>query len=185
MSNIIRTMSVTLVMAFAATAANAFSVSLSADNPPIEGGTYIVDIVLGADGGDPGTSGSFFGDLIVGFDSGQLSITNFGPTGSAPDGMAVENSDSISYAYVDGVKNGSIFSIEFAVLASLGATINLSIADNDGFGSLGYSQPTNQLYAADFNGLSSTVAAVPIPATAWLIASGLGFFGFVARRWSA
>jgi hypothetical protein len=173
-----------ILAAVAGTQANAASVSLlPSTTMVVEGGSFMVDVVLDASDTN-GNSGSFLGAPIITWESGLAAVTDISAVSPATLGSIFSTAGSETIEFANAPKVASVIRITFDVLGSAGSTINLGVADSDGFGSFLYLEPTIQQFTPeDFTGSTVTITAVPIPATVWLITGGLGLFGFVARRW--
>ena len=143
-----------------------------------------------APGAHPGSHG---GGVLISFDPSLLSIAGFTASGAAsvvdelPSVPPVDCTGAMVLCFVEAPDTGSIGTFSFLVNPDLEPTpgepieIAIGIADvDDFFGTFANRIPTNQAFVPDFIGTS--VFAVPVPATAWLIASGLAVFGSFARR---
>lgn len=194
MSKSIRLLPVVIALALGMPAAQAFTLSVvpqSATTPV--GSSFSVDVV--ASGLGAGSAPSLGGyDLDVSFDASVLSFANVA-WGTGLDvhgsGLNIQLPDSSTAGLVNlfevSFDSGSdldllqgdaftLFTVTFNANAPGTSALTLSQR-----GPL--SDAAGNALTADFNNASVTVAPVPLPAAAWLFASGLaGAMGFARRR---
>jgi hypothetical protein len=172
----------------AATTVSLANVGLGAGNEVALNSTFEVSLDLDLTDAPGDHPGSFGGGVVLTFDPAVLSLVGFTPSGAAtivdmlPTVPMQDCAQDAIVCFVDAPDISSVGSFTFAVNsdAALGETI-IGIADaDDFFGSFANQLLTNQAFDPMFMGTS--VFAVPAPAVAWLMTSGLAVFGLFARR---
>lgn len=132
------------------------------------------------------TPSAYFNTLLAGF------ATNYGSTGNLPVDAEFQVSISTPFTLCGSVPCPSLITgqqklgdLNFNVGAGLSALDQgiITLSEGDGFGGRGQSFAVD-LTGADINMVftGGTISAVPIPATVWLFATGMGLAGFWRRR---
>lgn len=187
-----------MVMALCSSYASSSTVSL---NPAMltvgPNQTFTVDLVLNfdpdpaADGQfSPATGNSYAGDVIMNYDSNALAFNGFTADPAQPSGLVITGLSSgtgvyslrFSQAEFASSTGGNIGSYSFTSKNFTGNT-QLMIDDANPSGSFvaTVSGTLMSFNPSDpFGG--ATISAVPVPAAAWLMFSGLGLLGYVSRR---
>ena len=174
-----------------APAANAISISVVPQSPAVGvGGMFSVDVVAaGLVGGSAPSIGTY--DLNVGYDAALLSLANV-TFGTGLDVLGLGSFQDTS-ASMPGVAN--VFELSFDTIAALNSlqpdaftlftlTFNANSIGTSLFGltinALG--DAAGNPLAADLSNASVTVTPVPLPATPWLLLSGLGVAAVFLRH---
>jgi hypothetical protein len=167
--------------------ARASSVSLVPSTTNVlQNGTFTVDLMLSAADAIGGHPGDYVGKVTLDFDPLKLAYQGFAFTSPVTQYMAVSTGtagarQTVSLGFAEATDNSKIGVFTFQALSSLGST-NLGVADYDDFIHTFFNTtPTNQRFYPNFNGTSVNISAVPLPATAWLLATGFGLVGIRQR----
>lgn len=181
-----------LALALCSLPLQAATVSLDASSAQVDpGGMFTVNLVLDASDAPGAHPGSYGGAVVIDFDPNLVNTSEpFSASGNAtirntlPSVPAVDCTDSRVVCFTDAttdVVSIGTFTFTLNPAADPGQTISIGIADaDDFFGTFVNDLPTNQAFIPDFIGTS--VFAVPVPAVAWFMSSGLAVFGFFIRR---
>ena len=176
-----------LLLAWAALPVNAASVSLDPESAQVNpGGTFTVNVFLNAPEVAGAHPGAFCGVIEIDYDPNLITFTGFTPNSGVnitgdPIVGSRDGLETIAIAFTDAPDVGVVGTYNFEFNGGPNETAMIGIADaDDFFGSFANHLPTNQPFVPDFIGAS--VFSVPVPAGAWLIASGLAVFGSFARR---
>ncbi len=184
---IARTLAVLALGATATTQAATITLVPSAPSV-IEDTIFTVNLVLNASDA-PGTHpGLYIGEVIVDFDPAQLSYQGFAFTapveqmGGAPAVGSAGGRQTVTLGFQKASDTSTIGTFSFLAIGSPGAVATLGVADADDFiGTFISKLPTDQPFDPQFNGASVTIAPVPLPATAWLLATAFAAAGARAR----
>ena len=166
-------------------AANAATVSLVPESAFVdEGASFDINLVLDAADADGASPGSFNGIVTIEYDPTLVNYDGFNYSAPAAPNTApmVIDGGSVERVILDftGALNvGDIGSYSFTALAAEGIDIVFSIvpALSGGFAN---EDPTNRPFEPDFE--NASVGVVPLPASAWLMLSALGFVAVRVRR---
>jgi len=152
-----------------------------------EGGQFSVDVMM--DAADvPGSHEqptAFLGSFKVEFDSAVVQYDGFeflAPAQSLPVFEPIGVPVGVQIGFVNALDVGVIGTFNFTTLGSAGDVISISIGHLYPFGISTFVNmlPANVGFDPDFYG--TEVSIVPIPASVWLFASGLGLLGWIRRR---
>jgi len=173
------------VMLLATGMAQASSVSLVPEATTFASGAQF-SVALNLDAADEGgaSPGAYSGFVTVDYDSALVQFDGFvflPPAASLMDATVTAGiPETIDLGFFGAPNVSSIGVFTFTALAPAGGTINFGLADmDDFFGTFANELPANLPIFPDFNGASVNV--VPLPASAWLFMSALGF-GFASAR---
>ncbi|MBT8422391.1 MAG: hypothetical protein KJP03_04670 [Gammaproteobacteria bacterium] len=176
-----------LALTVAAATANAASVSLVPGALTVdEGANFDIDLVLDAtDTLVPGFSGSMSGVVVIEYDPSLVSFSGFAynSPASANEPLMMANLSGVEVVGIDftnAATAGAIGTYSFTAVAPSGSVIDIAISASMSAGFANES-PTNKPFFPDFE--NTAVSVVPIPASAWLMMSAIGFTaGFLRRR---
>ena len=187
--NVLTKLSTGMVAALMSLSTYASTVQLVPSQTQVDvGQTFSVDLFLDAADAPGGDPGAFQGFTVVSFDQSLVTYNDFvfndpavsfgGPPSAAPGQVTIGFDNAL--AGVAG-RTGVIGTFSFTAAGDVGDTIVLGIRDL--FPTLGTfvnTVPTITPINPDFVG--TEVSVVPLPATVWLMLSGLACLGGYARR---
>ena len=167
--------------------ANAASVSLVPASTEVDpGAAFAVALELDAADAPGGRPASISGLVAITYDVSQVQYDGF-DFGAPPDELeapqvTVDGSiATLTLGFLNAPESVTIGTINFTALAAPNDIITFGLADGDDFfGSFANEFPSNQPFTPDFNG--TQVSVVPLPASAWLMLSGLGLLYTLRRR---
>lgn len=176
-----------------ATTASAASVSLIPSSATVdESGMFTVDLIMDAADVAGLHPGSFDGNVIIDFDPVLISFAGFAINTSTTlaSGPAIDSDGSlqtITLSFSNAPDVGVIGTFSFNAIGAIGSMITINVADAGLLGmgillSFANTLPTNQPFTPTFNAATIEIAAVPVPAAAWLMLSALGVLGLGTRR---
>ncbi len=178
-----------LVLGLSSIGSRAATVTLVADSSTVfEGDSFTVALVMNAADAPGDHPGAFSGEVTLGFDPGLARFDGFAVMNPAQLFMPATESPAgnVSLGFFNAADISVIGVFTFTALGSDGDLINFSLADSDEFfGSFFNESPSNQPFTPEFSGTSVAIQKVPLPATLWLLLSGLGLWRFSATRQSA
>ncbi len=130
--------------------------------------------------------GSIRGKIVIDFDPALISFdANAADSFVLADGlsflpasMPTVGSDngrqtvSLGFQYAPDV--GRIGTFRFTAIGAPESVASIGLNDDIIFGSFFNTEPTNQPFFPDFIGTSTQISEVPLPATAWLLATAFG-----------
>jgi hypothetical protein len=152
-----------------------------------EGGQFTVDIYIDAtDTRVEDQPGSIIGKPQITFDETLVDFVGFSFNSPAVgSGTPItEGTGFVTISFANALDDGVIGTLTFDVLGIAGDTINLGILDSvPVLGSFANTVPVNLKFDPAFNG--TNIDVVPIPASAWLFLSGLGWLVFSRRQRAA
>lgn len=148
----------------------------------------LFSVVLSLNATDaPGTHpGLYMGNIVIDFDPARLSYQGFtfqAPVTqkNAPVTGTANGRQTVTLGFQNATDISTIGTFSFRAIGSAGQTASIGLADaDDFFGTFIATLPTNQPFYPEFQGTS--VAIVPLPATAWLLLTGFALVGARARR---
>lgn len=173
----------TLLLAAAGTTQAASLRLVPSADTVVQGATFTVDVVLDA---PDALRDLVSGAIIVDFNRTLLDYNGFALTAPlsfyAPVSTATSgNTQTVSFGFQDAPEVGTVGTFSFTAIGSPGSIATLGLIDADDFaGSFVYMAPTNQRFDLDFIGTEIRIAAVPLPATVWLLGTAVG--ALVVRR---
>lgn len=177
-----------LLAGFAAAGSHAATITLvPSAGGVIQNDLFTVELKLDASDA-PGTHpGLYLGEVIVDFNPAQLSYQGFVFTApvqaaSGPTTGSNGSQQTVTLGFRNATDLSTIGTFTFRAIGSPGtATIGVADAD-DFFGSFISKLPTDQPFYPQFTGTQVAISPIPLPATAWLLATGFALVGARARR---
>jgi len=152
-----------------------------------EGGQFSVDVMMDAADapGDHDQLTAFLGNFLVEFDSDVVQYDGFEFQGPAenllvPATVIPGDPTGVQVGFINALDVGVIGTFNFTVIGTAGDVISISIDHLYSFSTFVNMLPANTGFDPYFNNAEITV--VPIPASVWLFASGLGLLGWIRRR---
>lgn len=174
------------VALIASAGVHAASISLlPSSSTVVQNGTFTIDLMLNATDAPGNHPGSFVGEVTIDFDPAKLAYQGFAysaPVNQYPFGPTTGTSGSrqtVALGFKDATDTSRIGVFTFTAIGSLGTT-TLGIADNP-FNPFINKLPSDQPFNPALNGTSINISAVPLPATAWLFATGFALIGIRQR----
>ncbi|MBT8441325.1 MAG: VPLPA-CTERM sorting domain-containing protein [Gammaproteobacteria bacterium] len=179
-----------LIVLFFAVPALSASVSLVPESLTVqEGSQFTVELQISA-GDAPGSQpGAIGGMIYVDFDPALVTYDGFAinspatlPQATPPNPNSVVPG-RVAVWFEDAHSVSTIGLFTFTVIGSAPDVVTFDIKDQDDFfGTFVNTVPSEQSFVPTFNDATVTIAPIPVPAAAWLMASALGLLGFRARR---
>jgi hypothetical protein len=165
---------------------DAASISLLPSSSSVaQNGTFTIDLALDAADAPGSHPGLFLGQVTIDFDPAKLAYQGFvysAPASQYTFGPTTGTSGSrqtVALDFKDATDTSTIGVFTFKAIGSPGAT-TVGIAD-DPFNPFLNKWPTDQPFNPALNGTSIDISAVPLPATAWLFATGFALIGIRQR----
>ena len=175
-----------LVLGLSSIAGRAATVTLVADSSSVfEGDSFTVALVMNAADTPGDHPGAYSGEVTLSFDPALVQFDGFTVYNPAQLFMPATESPagSVALGFFNAADVSVIGIYSFTALGMDGDVINFGLADSDEFfGSFFNEAPTNQPFTPEFSGTSVSIQKVPLPATLWLLISGLGLWRFSVSR---
>lgn len=177
------------LLAGAALSAEAASVHLLPSSASVrQGDTFAVSLSLDASDAPGSHPGLYLGEVVVDFDPAEIAYEGFAfmapvTQKNAPVTGASGGRQTVTLGFQNATDLGTVGTYTFRAIGGAGVSASLGIADaDDFFGTFVNTLPTNQRFFPGFDGTTVELTAVPLPAGAWLLATGFGLLGRRAHR---